>query len=80
MLPPHYRYANHVHGADEIYIVVAGNGDWSLDRKAFAAKGPGDRIEIPSMTVHALRTGNDPVLALWSWSGDISLGSYHFTD
>lgn len=80
MLPANYLYPDHQHAADEIYVVVAGNADWSLDRQPFVTMNPGDTIEIPSMTVHAMRTRTGPALMLWSWTGDISLGTYRFTD
>lgn len=79
-LPRGTDYPNHVHGADEIYIVAAGLGEWSLNRAAFKEKAPGAVIEVPSMTVHALRNPKQPVLMFWSWSGDTSLDRYRFTD
>ena len=79
-LYPGSDYPNHVHGADEIYIVVAGGGEWSLDHAPYELKQPGDIIEVPSMRVHALRSTHMPVLALWSWTGDITLDRYRFAE
>ena len=79
LLGAQFDYPNHQHRADEIYIVLAGTGEWSLDREPFEQKVPGDIIAVPSMTVHALRTTAKPVLILWSWTGDdISYDGYRF--
>lgn len=79
-LPANYDYANHVHGADEIYVVMAGQADWSVDHQPYEPKTVGDVITIPSMTVHALRTHQEPALLMWSWTGDITLDRYQFVD
>lgn len=79
LLGAHCDYPNHQHRADEIYIVLAGTGEWSLNRGPYEPKVPGDIIAVPSMTVHALRTTAKPVLILWSWTGDdISYNGYRF--
>ena len=72
-------YPDHVHGADEVYIVLTGSAEWSLNGRAYETKVAGDIIEVPSMTVHALRTFSDPALTLWSWTGDITMDRYRFT-
>ena len=79
-LSPGSDYQNHVHGADEVYIVVAGSGEWSLQCGPYQRKRAGDIIEVPSMTVHALRARDSAMLTLWSWTGDITLDRYRFTD
>lgn len=71
-------YPDHQHGADEVYIVLAGSGEWSLERGAYTRKRAGDIIEVPSMTIHALRTKAEPALVLWSWTGDIAMKRYSF--
>jgi quercetin dioxygenase-like cupin family protein len=79
-LRPGTDYPNHVHGADEVYIVLAGSGEWSLEQGPYERKKAGDIIEVPSMTVHALRARDGAMLTLWSWTGDITLDRYRFTD
>jgi mannose-6-phosphate isomerase-like protein (cupin superfamily) len=79
LLPPQHLYPNHLHGADEVYVVLAGSGEWSLAGQAFVQKVTSDIIEVPSMTDHALRTATAPLLMLWSWTGDISYDRYQFT-
>ena len=79
LLPENIVYPNHQHSPDEVYIVLAGSGEWSLNRGTFDNKTAGNIIDIPSMTIHAMRTSATPALMLWSWTGDdISPDSYRF--
>jgi len=79
LLPENIVYPNHQHSPDEVYIVLAGSGEWSLNRGTFDNKTVGNIIDIPSMTIHAMRTSTAPALMLWSWTGDdISSDSYRF--
>lgn len=78
LLVPNIDYADHAHQADEVYVVLAGHGDWSLDRGPYEEKTAGDVIDIPSMTIHAMRTAAEPVLTLFSWTGDVSFDNYRF--
>ena len=79
LLPENIVYPNHQHSPDEVYIVLAGSGEWSLNRGTFDNKTVGNIIDIPSMTIHAMRTSTTPALMLWSWTGDdISSDSYRF--
>ena len=78
-LIPDIDYADHAHPADEVYIVLAGSGSWSLDGSPYQVKRAGDIIEIPSMMTHAMRTGTTPALTVYSWSGDdVSFDDYRF--
>ena len=79
LLSENIVYPNHQHSPDEVYIVLAGSGEWSLNRGTFDNKTAGNIIDIPSMTIHAMRTSATPALMLWSWTGDdISPDSYRF--
>ena len=79
LLHPDIAYPDHQHAADEIYIVLAGTGEWSLGRGPYRVRRSGTIIDIPSMTVHAMRTAREPTLMLFSWTGpDISFDSYRF--
>jgi quercetin dioxygenase-like cupin family protein len=75
LLAPATFYPNHSHAADELYYVIAGEGEWQKDDGDFSAHGPGTLIEMPSFTPHALRTGESPVLMLYAWTGDVG-GEY----
>ena len=78
-LIPGIDYADHAHPADEVYIVLAGSGSWSLDGGPYQVKRAGDIIDIPSMMTHAMQTGPTPALTVYSWSGDdVSFDDYRF--
>ena len=78
-LIPDIDYADHAHPADEVYIVLAGSGSWSLDGGPYQVKRAGDIIDIPSMMTHAMQTGTTPALTLYSWTGDdVSFDHYRF--
>ena len=78
-LTPDIDYADHAHPADEVYIVLAGSGSWSLDGGPYQVKRAGDIIDIPSMMTHAMRTSTTPALTLYSWTGDdVSFDHYRF--
>ena len=79
VLTPEIDYADHAHPADEVYIVLAGSGSWSLAGGPYQLKNPGYIIDIPSMMTHAMRTGPTPALTLYSWTGDdVSFDHYRF--
>lgn len=63
-------YLPHRHPAVELYAVVAGSADWTLGAKT-VRRGPEDFILHPANAVHAMRTGSEPTLAIYSWTGDI---------
>ncbi len=75
LLGPKAFYPNHSHAADELYYVIGGRGEWQTDGGAFIEHGPGALIEVPSFTPHALRTGAEPVLTVYAWTGDVG-GAY----
>ncbi len=76
---PNSYYALHNHDADETYVILAGAAFWTAgeDRRI---RLPGDMIHHPSLMPHAFRTGEEGVLALWRWSGDVNTHSYAFLD
>ncbi len=75
LLGPKTFYPNHSHAADELYYVIAGRGEWQTDGGPFVEHGPGALIEMPSFTPHALRTGAQPVLMVYAWTGNVG-GEY----
>lgn len=63
-------YLPHLHPAVELYAVVAGSADWTLEGKT-VRRGPEDFVLHPADAVHAMRTGSEATLAIYSWTGDI---------
>ncbi|WP_102226442.1 dimethylsulfonioproprionate lyase family protein [Acidimangrovimonas sediminis] len=69
-------YPVRTHAAEETYLVLAGEGGWSLDHAAHTLHGPGAVIFHPSFAPHASRTDTRPMLAAWRWGGEIGWESY----
>lgn len=63
-------YPDHRHPALELYAVVAGEAEWSRSGET-SLRPPGSRILHRGNEVHAMRTGEEPLLAIYSWSGDV---------
>lgn len=76
---PDCYYALHAHAADETYAILAGAALWTAG-KDMRPRAAGDVVHHPSQTPHAFRTGREGLLALWRWSGDISVSSYVMLD
>ena len=72
LLGPGLTYPRHSHPADEIYYVVGGTAEWRYGDEPWTRRAPGSLIEHPSGLVHATRTGDEPLLALYFWWGDIA--------
>ncbi len=70
LIGPHSHYLDHLHPAVELYQVISGTAQWSAAGQA-APRPPGSYILHPSNCVHAMKTGDQPLLAIYSWSGDI---------
>ena len=68
---PEVHYAQHVHKAPELYVVIGGSGDWQIGDGPFEPKRPGDWIWHPTGTRHAMRTGSEPMTALAVWTADL---------
>lgn len=78
MISPDTVYPLHAHAAEELYIVIGGSGRWWIADAPYARRGPGEVVHVPSWTPHAIRTGDEPVLTLWVWMGDVSFDAYRF--
>lgn len=77
MIAPDSLYPAHFHPAVELYYVLSGTAEWTLNGKA-ALQKPGSFILHPANAVHAMRTGKEPLLAMYTWSGDdvVTLSQY----
>lgn len=63
------------HAAAETFLILAGTADWACEGP-HRPRPPGEFVQHPSMAGHASRTGAEPVLAAWHWTGDVGLESY----
>ncbi|MBT9246083.1 hypothetical protein KM031_17815 (plasmid) [Gemmobacter fulvus] len=68
---PQTLYPLHEHPARELYLVLAGTADWAVDDTPFAPRPPGAFLLHHEMQPHAMRTGDETLLALSMWRGDI---------
>jgi mannose-6-phosphate isomerase-like protein (cupin superfamily) len=70
LLGPHTTYPEHRHRADEVYTVVSGQVHVLVDDIPHNVRA-GQSQYVPSGAVHALRTGAEPMLALYTWIGAV---------
>ena len=68
MLGPHRHYSDHYHPAPELYWPLTGPSDWKKGAGGFETRQAGEVIWHPPLRVHATKTGNTPLLAVWSWT------------
>jgi hypothetical protein len=73
---PNTWYPRHWHAADELYLPLSGTALWSRDGISDAPELPGTLIHHTPFERHATRTIDEPLLALWSWTGDLTFDSY----
>jgi quercetin dioxygenase-like cupin family protein len=69
LLAPHTRYPDHQHPPEEVYVVLS-EGQWRQARGPWHEPGIGGLVYNPPNIVHAMRSGERPLLALWIlWTG-----------
>jgi quercetin dioxygenase-like cupin family protein len=73
LLGPDMHYPDHAHPAEEIYHVIAGNAEWWRGGEGWRPKPPGSVIHHTPMTRHAMRTTDEPLLALYCWTGNVEV-------
>jgi mannose-6-phosphate isomerase-like protein (cupin superfamily) len=72
LIAPHTHYPAHTHPAIELYLVLAGAALWQLGDAPAAVRPPGSVIVHSSGAPHAMITGAEPLLALFTWRGDLA--------
>jgi len=68
LIAPRTLYPAHKHPAVELYYVVSGAAEWTAGAHS-QIKPPGTYILHQSNCIHAMRTGNEPLLAVYTWTG-----------
>jgi hypothetical protein len=71
LLGPHTEYPAHQHPAEEVYIPL-GAAQWRIATGKWEWRPPGAAIHHPPNIVHATRTGDAPLAALYLWTGDLA--------
>ncbi|WP_159082440.1 dimethylsulfonioproprionate lyase family protein [Paragemmobacter aquarius] len=69
LLGPDVTYPAHAHEAAEIYLPLSGVAWWQKGDAAFAPVPVGQAIHHAPWVPHAMRTGAEPMLALYLWRG-----------
>ena len=68
---PNTFYPGHHHPAVEVYYVLAGTAHWQQGSGPFVPQPPGNLILHPSGVRHAMRTEDEPLLAIFAWHGEV---------
>lgn len=70
LMAPRVRYPDHQHPPEEFYVVLS-PGQWRQGDGPWYEPGPGGVVYHPPGMLHAMRSGQSPLLALWFlWTSD----------
>lgn len=69
ILGPDIVYPDHHHIAEEIYIPLTGGTEWRMGEGGFRVREAGEVVHHVSNVNHAMRTGKEPLMALYVWRG-----------
>jgi len=72
LLGPGLHYREHYHLAPELYWLLTGPSDWKRGAGGFGERQAGEMIWHRPHVVHATRTHDRPLLALWAWTRDVN--------
>ena len=64
LMAPHTQYPDHRHPPEEIYVVLS-QGQWRQADNPWHEPGVGGLVYNPPNIVHAMRSIEQPLLALW---------------
>ncbi len=70
ILGSHLTYPSHRHEAEEVYVPLSGTAEWRHGSADWRERPPGSVIHHARNEPHAMRTGRDPMLALYLWRSD----------
>ncbi len=73
---PEIHYAKHQHAAEELYLVLHGEAAWAVDDNEPSIHGVGEFVHHVENQPHQMKTKDKPLLAMWTWLGDIDSESY----
>ena len=80
LLAPGVHYPSHKHAAEELYLVLSGALEWSLDGASLGSMQIGSFIHHMSWQSHSMINDATPALCFWGWTGDIRGISYSMTE
>jgi len=67
MMGPNVTYEDHQHAPREIYLVLTPGAQWRLDSGEWFEAAAGELIIHEPWQMHAMRTGDRPMLAFAAW-------------
>ncbi len=70
LLGAHRHYKDHYHPAPELYWTLTGPSDWKRGAGGFETRAAGETIWHKPFVMHATRTLDTPLLAVWCWTED----------
>lgn len=68
LLGPETHYPSHNHAAEEVYVCLAGRASWQRG-DGWSKKEPAAVIHHNPWVSHAMKTADEPLLALYLWRG-----------
>lgn len=68
---PGLHYPDHHHAAPELYWLLTGPIEYRRDPGGFQPVGTADAIWNEPNQVHAMKTGDTPLLCVWAWTKDV---------
>jgi len=68
LLGPQVTYPSHHHAPKEVYLVLTPGAQWCLDEGEWFDVEAGDLLFHDSWQMHAMRTGDQPLLAFAGWT------------
>jgi len=69
LLGPRTHYPSHQHAAEELYVPLSGRAEWQQGDGLWRTHEPGTMIRHASEEPHAMRTNEEPLLAVYLWRG-----------
>ena len=67
LLGPSTHYPRHRHEAEELYLPLSGTAAWQQGDAVWRERPPGSLIHHARDEPHAMRSGANPLLALYLW-------------
>ncbi|MBK5242740.1 MAG: cupin domain-containing protein [Clostridium sp.] len=71
LLGPNRLYPEHCHPASEMWVVLSGTAQWKRGSELWQTRNPGEYFIHTENQAHAMKTLDEPLLALWAWTGEL---------
>ncbi|MGB3366576.1 MAG: dimethylsulfonioproprionate lyase family protein [Acidaminobacteraceae bacterium] len=71
LLGPHNLYPEHKHPASEMWVVLSGQAKWKRGKEEWIRRKAGEYFIHTPNESHAMQTFDEPLLAIWAWTGDL---------